>query len=94
MRNVQDFVRSALPYGYIETNRAGCNTCKYKCLANGLSREDFSRMYLGFERVWDVKVDDKSDTGLCAKLWVPKREKKFYAATTAKLWSGHTDERV
>lgn len=94
IRGVQHFVRSALPHGRLETNRAGCNTCKFKGLNNGLTREEFSRMYLGFEGVWDVGVDEEFYAGLCPGFWVPKKEKKFYAGTSAKLWSGHTDELV
>lgn len=93
-RGVQHFVRSATPYGRLETNRAGCNTCKYKGLDNGLTLEDFARMYLGFEGVWDAEKGDEFFAALCPKLWVPKKEKKFYAGTSTQLWSPHTDEKV
>ncbi|KAL2113424.1 hypothetical protein VUR80DRAFT_4040 [Thermomyces stellatus] len=92
--SVQDFVRSPLPYGPLATNHAGCNTCKFKSLHSDLTREDFARMYLGFEGVWDIKHDEQFYAGLCAKLWVPNKEKKFYAGSYAKLWSAHKDEKV
>ena len=73
-RYTQYFVRSAEPYGRIETQHAGCNVCKFTSLNNGLTQEDFARMYCGFKGVWHAMNEEEFKTECSAKLWQPRKD--------------------